>query len=101
MKCPECGEIIEYLNYGANYSERVYGSSNGSYIIDDEYHECNNQDSNDSEDFEEYDYEYECPECSASLDIEDLLDDDDELVMEEESSNTDLNVAIKSIFNNL
>lgn len=99
MKCPECGEIIEYLNYSARYSERVYGSSNGSYIIDDEYHECDNQDSNDSEDFEEYDYEYECPECSAGVYIEDLLDDDEE--MEEESSNTDLNVAIKSIFNNL
>lgn len=83
MYCPHCKEEITELNYTSNYSETVYGRCNGTYDIENESHDINESESRDSDNWEEDDYEYECPECSHSVDIDELLESIDEDEQEE------------------
>lgn len=78
MYCPHCKEEITSLNYTASYSERCYGHCNGTYDLNDEDHCIDDSDQTDSDSWEEDEYEYECPECDHSVDIDELLETIDE-----------------------
>lgn len=81
-KCPECGERIQTLHYTANCSETQYGRSNGTYKIGDQDACVEDTDYNDSDNFEEDEFEYECPECEACIDDPDELEEWDEPIEE-------------------
>ncbi len=83
MYCPYCKEEIKTLDYTARYSETVYGKSNGTYDIETENWDLGDRESRDSDDWEEDDYEYTCPECTDLVDIDELLECLDEEEQEE------------------
>ena len=81
-KCPHCQHLIDELDYRANFSESTYGRSYGTYSFTgnediDEYadgdHECTDQESQDSDNWEEEDYTYFCPECEHEVDPADCI----------------------------
>lgn len=78
-RCPHCGANISYLNYSANFGERAYGYSNGTYSIEYDEHDLSESNIEDSDSFEEYDYEYECPECGRGVEVSGLEDLDIEI----------------------
>lgn len=73
--CPYCTQEIGHLDYSAYFSETNYGKSNGVCGLDGEDSELQNQESRDSDNFEEYDFEYFCPECGHELTTNELLDE--------------------------
>lgn len=73
--CPYCEAELERLDYSAEFNERNYGRSNGSCGLDGEDCELFDSHVSDTEDFEEYDFEYFCPECDHGLELEELLDE--------------------------
>lgn len=75
--CPHCNEVIQELRYRANYSETVFGTSYGRVDFDLEDYNNSDCDQNDSQDWEESDYEYYCPNCDEELDPEELQDEDE------------------------
>ena len=72
--CPLCNAEITTLNYTANYSETSYGTSNGTYDIENEDYTTDDQECNENDNYEENEYEYTCPECSGYVNPEELLD---------------------------
>ena len=75
-RCPHCEVMITHLEYKANYSETSYGTVRGSASLDMDHHDTNDQDCDGSDNYEEYDYEYFCPECEEEIEsTEDLLPD--------------------------
>jgi len=87
--CPYCREEISSLNYNASYSETVYGTSYGTCDLEGEDTEFIDQDSNNSDGFNETDFEYRCPECDRYVDLNELLDKLEE--EEEEEEEEDIN----------
>jgi len=76
-RCPHCEAAITRFDYRANYSETSYGTVTGSVDLDLDDHETNDQDCDGSDNYEEYDYVYTCPECHEEIgDPEELLPDE-------------------------
>lgn len=65
-KCPYCEVELEQLNYCASFSETSHGTSVGSYDFDNGA-SSNDTNITDSDNFEEYDYVYHCPECDEEI----------------------------------
>lgn len=76
-RCPHCEALITHLNYQANYSETSYGTTSGTASLDMDDHEIQDQECDGSDNWEEYDRVYKCPECEEEIeDAEDLLPDE-------------------------
>lgn len=87
-ECPECGAMIDHMAFRCKYTE--YGNAFGDrYPSGDE--DINDTNCHDS-DYDEY--EYECPECEASLHWDFFESDDDE---EEEEKYVDRSPSVDCI----
>lgn len=82
--CPRCNREISQLYYYADYTE--WGRSNGYYDLQLGRHEINDQESSD---FEESNYEYECQECGCTTD-EDEIQEYSERKLEEQENNEEV-----------
>ena len=65
--CPHCKNEILSLDYSARYSETVFGRSSGSCALDGSDTEVMDIESTDSDDFQEDDFEYFCPDCGEQI----------------------------------
>lgn len=70
--CPHCNEEIDELKYSAEFSVSNYGKSYGTYSFSgeedfqgcaDRDHKCEEENNEDSDNWEEDNYTYRCPEC--------------------------------------
>ena len=95
--CPHCHKEITELNYCAYFSETQYGKSNGIYSIEEEEHEMEDTDYKGSDNWEEEDFEYYCPECEKKVELDDLLDIYDN---EEENKKKKIDIILKGILAN-
>lgn len=77
-KCPECDTIIDRLDCDGTYSQMEYGTCSGSCDVEGNDVDMEINDTTSHEDYEDTIDEYTCPECGASLYLEDLLDVDEE-----------------------
>lgn len=68
--CPACHAEIDRLDYRCNYSE--YGTETGTCELDGS--DCDNSDRDCNDDNTE-EYEYECPECSERINLDDILEE--------------------------
>jgi len=87
-KCPHCEAEIDSLDYNADYSETIYGRSWGTYDFSNGLCSMSDCESSDSDNFEEDNVEYVCPECGCFIDDPDDLEDfeeDDEVVESKKS----------------
>jgi hypothetical protein len=101
--CPHCHKEITTLDYSANFSEICYGRCNGIYHIDfdeeidDDEYEFGDSSQDNTENYEETDYEYYCPECEKQLELEELLS---EYNNEEENKKKKIDIILKGILAN-
>jgi hypothetical protein len=80
--CPHCSNEIDHLNYESNYSE--YGDEYGRCNCDGSDWESEERNSNDGENS---DTRYMCPECEHEVDPDEITDvreedNDDDIVSE-------------------
>jgi hypothetical protein len=73
-KCPHCGAFIEEVDYFCYTSGKEWGKADIN--IEDGYFETT--ECNDSEITDSSDYEYTCPECKHSVDIDDFDNEEEE-----------------------
>ena len=87
-KCRHCENIIDHLCYSARYSETTYGNSSGTCDLDFCNIECDSSEADGSDDFEEDDFTYTCPECGEEIydEEDDLIDVDKKIIKETKSA---------------
>ena len=73
-RCPHCNAEIDHVNYSASYTE--WGDENGTCDTNGDDWQ---QDERDSNDAENGDATYTCPQCNAEIeDLDEIINDDDE-----------------------
>ena len=72
--CPECEEKIEYLNYQASTTGWESGSADLSETNESEdYRKIENYDYSDSGTNDSDNFDYSCPECDHSIELNQLI----------------------------
>jgi len=89
--CPHCEEEIDELDYNARFSETIKGSSWGKCDLEGGNVSNESQDTYSYDDWEEYDYDYECPKCNSSVGLDELIDKEVEVEAEREETADDFN----------
>ena len=79
FRCPECKKELEILDYVAYYSQSEYGKSSGTYDLETECSDYSDLDTSETNNFEEDDFTYMCPECNCEVDPDDCEVDEDSI----------------------